>query len=210
MEDIFVTGIDTEVGKTVVSALLVELFHCGYWKPVQCGDLDTPDKARVLEIVSEHKPVIHPEAYAFKNPVSPHIAAKMENQEIQISRIKRPDTSERLIIEGAGGVLVPLNQHQFMVDLIAKFRCLTVVVSKNYLGCINHTLLTLEFLKKRKLPVLGIVFNGEENLDIQNLITRSFEIPRLLHLNHEKEFNARVVARYVDELKRNLENVGEI
>jgi dethiobiotin synthetase len=161
MKKIFVTGIGTDVGKTVVSAVLVEALKADYWKPVQTGSFFSRDTTEVRRIVSNTKSKFHPETYSLKQPMSPHAAAELEGVEIQMDQLTLPATNNHLIIEGAGGLMVPLNRKFFMIDLIQKFNAEVILVVKNYLGSINHTLLSIELLKQRGIKVLGIIINEE-------------------------------------------------
>lgn len=188
---IFVTGIDTGIGKTVVSAVLVEKLQADYWKPVQSGDLDQSDSMKVQSLVSNPGSQFHPETYRLTQPFSPHKSARLDGIKISLERFSMPQTTRPLIIEGAGGLMVPLNEKDLMTDLIRRFDAGVIVVSKNYLGSINHTLLTLEMLKARALPVRGLIFNGAEDPDSENAIVRHSgiaclgRIPALPVLNKE-------------------------
>jgi len=162
MEGYFITGIDTEIGKTLVSAMLTQLFQADYWKPLQSRDLHYTDTDKVKEWVDFPNPVFHPEGYRLNQPMSPHASAAADGVYIKLADFKIPETSNTLIIEGAGGLLVPLNDEETMIDLIAKIGLPVVLVSKHRLGNINHTLLSIEALKNRNIPICGILFNGEE------------------------------------------------
>ncbi|TDS17214.1 dethiobiotin synthase [Sphingobacterium paludis] len=158
----FVTGIGTGIGKTVVSAVLTEYLKADYWKPVQSGDLKQSDSMTVKNLVSF--PVhIHPERYGLHTAVSPHQSAEMDNISMRVRDFELPDTENHLIVEGAGGLFVPLNTSEFMIDLMEKLDLALVVVVQDYLGCINHTMLTLQAVLQRKLHVALIVFNGDFN-----------------------------------------------
>ncbi|WP_069659746.1 dethiobiotin synthase [Arcticibacter eurypsychrophilus] len=160
MKPLFITGIDTGIGKTVVSAILTEKLQADYWKPIQSGDLESSDTLKVKSLVSNSKTVFHPEAYRLTQPFSPHKSADLDGIQISLDQINIPDTLNRLIIEGAGGLLVPLNQNQYMVDLIKKFDAEVILVVKHYLGSINHTLLSLSLLNSLNIPVTRIIVNG--------------------------------------------------
>ena len=161
MRKIFITGIGTDVGKTVVAAIVTEALKADYWKPVQAGDLEFSDTDRVRSWVSNDQSVFHPNSYALKTPMSPHAAADRDGVRIELSQIRSPQTTNDLVIEGAGGLLVPLNEKETILDLVENdYKIL--VVSRNYLGSINHTLLTIEALKARGKKVSGVIFNGEE------------------------------------------------
>lgn len=167
---IFVTGISTDVGKTVISAILVEALKADYWKPVQAGDLDIGgDTQRVKDLVSNKKSKFHQPAYELSSPMSPHAAAAIDGVNIDVDKIKVPETdNDFIVIEGAGGLLVPLNEKDTILDIIPK-DALVIVVSKNYLGSINHSLLTINLLTTNGFDV-SLIFNGEENKDSQNAI----------------------------------------
>jgi dethiobiotin synthetase/malonyl-CoA O-methyltransferase len=157
----FVTGTDTGVGKTVVSAILCSGMQADYWKPVQTGTNESRDS----EFLNDFSKTIFPEAYKLREPLSPHAAARLEGVNISLEKIvaARPSTTRPLIVEGAGGVLVPLNEHHLMIDLIQKMGLPAIIVSRSTLGTINHTLLTLEALRYRKIPIAGIVMVGPSN-----------------------------------------------
>jgi dethiobiotin synthetase len=157
---LFVTGIGTGIGKTIVSAVLVEKLKADYWKPIQSGDLDNSDTLKVKSLVTNTVSVFHPEAYRLSQPYSPHKSAAIDGITIDIEKITLPDTNNTLIIEGAGGLMVPLNDRFLMIDLIRQLNAEVVLVSQNYLGSINHTLLSVYALKQYQIPVKGIIFNG--------------------------------------------------
>ena len=156
---LFITGIGTDVGKTVVAAIVTEALEADYWKPVQAGDLDDSDTHKVRRRVSNSKTQFHPNAYALHTPASPHLAAALDHITIDIAQIQEPKTENHLVIEGAGGVFVPLNATDCVIDLIRP-DYKVIVVSRHYLGSINHTLLTIEALQARKLTIAGIIFRG--------------------------------------------------
>jgi dethiobiotin synthetase len=160
---LFVTGIGTEVGKTIVSAILVEKLKADYWKPIQSGDLDNSDTMKVQRLISNPITRFHPEAYRLTQPYSPHKSAALDGITIDLNQIKLPDTDNQLIIEGAGGLMVPLNDEHFVVDLIEKFNAEVILVVKHYLGSINHTLLSLELLKQKKIKAKALIFNGDRD-----------------------------------------------
>ncbi len=159
---IFITGIGTGVGKTLVSAIITEALQAHYWKPVQAG-LEEPDAQWIRDHLSNKTSVIHESEYALKLPASPHISARVENTTIELNRIINhiPSTSNHLIIEGAGGLLVPLNEKEFIADLAMQLDAKVILVSRNYLGSINHSLLTAEVCKLKGLDVLGWIFNDQ-------------------------------------------------
>jgi dethiobiotin synthetase len=161
---LFITGIGTGVGKTVIAAIITEALQADYWKPVQSGNEEGTDSEWVKSMISNKASVIHPECYSLKAPVSPHLAARKENIAITVQRIceQVPVYSRNLIVEGAGGLLVPLNEKEFIKDLIIAIKARVILVSRNYLGSINHSLLTAAQCKQHDIPVAGWVFNGYE------------------------------------------------
>lgn len=158
-KSIFITGTGTDVGKTFVSTWVCYHTHADYWKPIQTGEKDS-------ETVKTFSPrsVIHPECYHFQRSVSPHLAAHEEGIEIDFNKVNPPPVENPLVIEGAGGVFVPLNQSQFMLDLMKVFQVPVLIVARDILGTINHTCLTVEALRKRNIPILGIILNGTSDL----------------------------------------------
>jgi dethiobiotin synthetase len=185
----FVTGIGTGVGKTVVSAILTEALKADYWKPVQCGGLENTDSDIVRSLISNTQTKIHPEIYKFKTPASPHYAAEIDNIKIEIVNFKIPETKNHLIIEGAGGLMVPLNENFLVIDLIKQFNADVILVSQNYLGSINHTLLSLEILKSRNIKIKGIVFNGEPNAPSEKYILDHSKVKHLFSLLLQKKID---------------------
>jgi dethiobiotin synthetase len=156
----FITGIGTDVGKTIASAILTEAWQADYWKPIQAGNVESSDPMIITNLISNQVSEIHPSSYSFEMPASPHFAAEKEGREISIAQIKIPVTKNTLIIEGAGGVMVPLNQQELVIDLIAQLNVPVILIIKNYLGAINHSLLSIEALKNRKINIAGIIYNG--------------------------------------------------
>lgn len=175
----FITGISTGIGKTIVSAILTEKLKADYWKPIQSGDLDNSDSLLVQQLISNEKTYIHPEQFKLTQPLSPHLSARLDGIQIKASAIKVPVTENHLIIEGAGGLMVPINEQELLLDAIPLLNAKVIVVSQNYLGSINHTLLTLEVLKSRGIAVSGIIFNGDPNPETENYILNYTGIPLL-------------------------------
>ncbi|HSP41169.1 MAG TPA: dethiobiotin synthase [Gillisia sp.] len=193
----FVTGIGTNVGKTIVSAILTEALEADYWKPVQAGDLDNSDSLKVKDLISNKRSVFHQEEFLLSQPMSPHAAAVIDNKKISGKGIKRPKTSNALVIEGAGGLLVPLNQKETIADLISP-KDRIILVSRNYLGSINHTLLSLEVLKNRGLDCFGIIFNGQPNEASEEVILKMSGARVLGRIEEEPYFDRNVVKEYAD------------
>lgn len=157
----FITGTDTNVGKTVVSSILCVGAGAAYWKPIQTGSNDGCDSDFLRKWTSN----VFPEVYRFREPLSPHAAAKLEDSGISIDKIitSFPNTEDQIIAEGAGGIMVPLNEHHFMVDMIYAIKLPAIIVTSSSLGTINHTLLTLEALNLRNISIAGVVMVGERN-----------------------------------------------
>jgi dethiobiotin synthetase len=191
---LFVTGIGTGIGKTLIAAILVEKLKADYWKPVQAGDLDNSDTLKVKSLVFNTVSVFHPEAYRLTQPYSPHKAAALDGIAIDEQQITLPQTNNQLIIEGAGGLMVPLNDHFLMIDLVKQLNAEVVLVSQNYLGSINHTLLSIEALKQHNIPVKGIIFNGEANSSTEDYILSYTGIKLLGSLSVLADINKQTVA----------------
>ncbi|TAL58943.1 MAG: dethiobiotin synthase [Bacteroidetes bacterium] len=204
MRKIFVTGIGTDIGKTVVSAIIVEALKADYWKPVQSGTFYSTDSDTIKRLISNEVSVIHPEAYRLKEHKSPHEAAANENIKIDPEAIVLPDSSnETLVIEGAGGVMVPLNENYFIIDLIKKFDAEVIVVIQNYLGSINHSLLTIDALKHRGIKITGLVFNGSPHAPSKEIILRYSQLSFIAWITKENEIDKTVISKY----KNDFENI---
>ena len=202
----FITGIGTDVGKTVVSAIVTEALEADYFKPIQAGDLDYSDTHKVKAMVSNATSKFHDNVYALHTPMSPHAAAEIDNTHIQLEHIQRPKVQNNLVIEGAGGLLVPLNSKDCIIDLIAKSDKI-IVVSRHYLGSINHTLLSVEALKSRGFSNIGIIFSGDEHPTTESIILEKTQLPCIGRIDEEKEFTNTVVSNYAKALKHNLEKL---
>ncbi|MFY0602497.1 MAG: dethiobiotin synthase [Flavobacteriaceae bacterium] len=198
----FITGISTDVGKTVAAAILTEALEADYWKPVQAGDLQYSDTDKVKQLVSNSTSVFHSNAFALQTPMSPHAAAEIDGVEISLNEIKEPKTKNNLVIEGAGGLLVPLNNKDTILDLI-KPNYKVIVVSRHYLGSINHTLLTVSFLKEKGLDV-SIIFSGNEHKTTEDIIARMTEVPVIGRIDDEPYFDKNVIKEYAERFKKKL------
>lgn len=199
---VFVTGISTEVGKTVASAIVVEALEADYWKPVQAGDLHNSDSHKIERFISNPTTKIHPNAYALNTPMSPHAAAEIDGIRVDLEKITPPQTTNHLVIEGAGGLLVPLNETDTINDLIqSDYK--VVVVSRHYLGSINHTLLTIEKLQEKNLDI-GIIFSGDEHPTTESVILSKTKVTFLGRINEESHFDKEVVKKYAKEFRTAL------
>ena len=203
---LFITGIGTDVGKTIASAIVTEALEADYWKPIQAGDLEHSDTHKVKAYCANQKTKFHANAYALNTPASPHWSAALDRITIDINKISEPTTTNHLVIEGAGGVLVPLNETDCVIDLI-KSEYKVIVVSRHYLGSINHTLLTVEALKSRNLTVAGIIFSGTENKATEEIILHKTQVQCIGRIDDEPYFDTNVIADYADKFKENLLNL---
>jgi dethiobiotin synthetase len=197
----FVTAIGTDSGKTLLSAILCKALRADYWKPVQAGY--PTDSETVKSFLRGNDSKIYPETYVFKKPASPHAAAALENVIISLNDFVIPDNGRDLVIEGAGGCLVPLNDRDFVIDLAVKFKAEIVLVSNLYLGSINHTLLSWEAIKQRGLTIKGIVFNGNHNPESERIIIHHTKLRCLLHLEQESSLDGSIIEKYSEKLKSN-------
>ena len=203
---LFITGIGTDVGKTIASSIIVEALEADYWKPIQAGDLDNSDTNKVEKYVSNTTTKFHKNAYALQTPASPHLAAEIDGISIELKKIIEPTTSNHLVVEGAGGIYVPLNNSDCVIDLIQP-DYKVIVVSRHYLGSINHTLMTIEILKSRKVNVAGIVFSGDENKATETIILEKTNVPMIGRIDNEPYFDQNVIKYYADLFRENLLNL---
>ncbi|MDB2363512.1 dethiobiotin synthase [Flavobacteriales bacterium] len=198
MRKVFVTGVGTDVGKTVVSAILTESWQADYWKPIQSGELGKSDTERVRRLISNTKTVFHPEAYRLTEPKSPHTSAELDGVKIRTSKLlKLPETENTLLIEGAGGLMVPYNfRGDTIIDIAVKMEAEIVLVVKHYLGSINHTLLSIEYLKSIGANILGIIFNGEPDSASEKVIINQSKVNVIGRVGHEYEFTRELIKEY--------------
>ncbi|MBC7905909.1 MAG: dethiobiotin synthase [Rhodospirillaceae bacterium] len=192
MRGVFVTGTDTDIGKTLVSAWLAHFWQADYWKPVQTGASGSTDYDTVAKLAPSV--TIHPPAYVFQAPLSPHEAARRERARIDLSALVPPKTMRPLVVEGAGGVMVPLNETALTVDLMERLGLPALVVTRSGLGTINHTLMTLEVLRRRHVPILGVVMNGQKNPANRQAIEHFGGVPVLAEIQPLFAVTASVVA----------------
>lgn len=205
---LFITGIGTDVGKSIASAICVEALEADYWKPIQAGDLDFSDTHKIKSLTSKVTSTgvqreYFDNAYALKTPASPHLAAKIDTIVIDVTKIIEPVSKNHLVIEGAGGILVPLNDNDCIIDLI-KSDYKVIIVSRHYLGSINHTLLTFEALKSRNISVAGIIFSGDENPSTEGIILKKTKAKFIGRIDNEPYFDQRVIEYYSNLFRENL------
>jgi dethiobiotin synthetase len=207
MQPFFISGIGTGIGKTFISALLAEALRADYWKPVQAGYDEGTDRETVQSLISNSQTVVHPEVYRLKMPASPHIAAREENIRIdtgKICEVFRTLNPERpLIIEGAGGLLVPLNDREMVLDLVEKLNAKLILVSRNYLGSINHSLLTAQICSFRQIPVAGWIFN-DQFMDYEGEIVSWTAIPALCSVPFLKNRSGATVFQEAKRIRKQV------
>ncbi len=191
---IVICGTDTDIGKTVISSLLVQGLNAIYWKPIQSGFKNGGDTNTVCKLLNLPKERYLPELYKFKAAVSPHWAAELEKKVIEPKSIRLPMSNQPLIIEMAGGVMVPLTRDYLQIDLLKEWMLPVILVAKSGLGTLNHSLLTIEALNKRKIPILGIIFNGELHKDNPKTIEQFGEIPIIAQLPRLRNLSAKSLA----------------
>lgn len=194
-----ITGIGTDVGKTVVSSIIAEALKASYWKPIQAGDLDNSDSIKVDRFTDNV--TVLPEAFRLSEPMSPHAAAEIDGVEIAKDDLDLPEVGGNLIIEGAGGIMVPVNSNGLtFADIIERWNLPTIVVSRHYLGSINHTLLTLEVLQSRGVIIEGLVFVGAENKATEEIILKSTGVKFLARIPMAKELNKTFVLEQAESI----------
>jgi dethiobiotin synthetase len=204
MNKYFITGIGTNVGKTIVSAILTEALKADYWKPLQSGVADGTDKDLVSSLITNTTSVCHNESYSFQEPASPHLAASLENQKIKLEQMHLPETQNDLIIEGAGGILVPLNDSNYVIDLAQEFEADVILVCRNYLGCINHSLLSIDYLVKNNFPVKGLVLVGNFDKAVKLAITNYSELPVLAEIPEMSEISKETILNQAQKINLSL------
>lgn len=220
MNTIFITGTGTDVGKTIAAAVLTEALEADYWKPVQAGFDEGTDSTFIQNIISNKRTTIHRETYKLRLAASPHIAAREERIKIELDKIYNDYlrivnsewsivdettsfTTQTLIIEGAGGLMVPLNESKFVIDLIKKLNAKVILVSRNYLGSINHSLLTATVCKEHNIDVLGWIFN-DHYMHYEDEIVRWSGYQKIVSLPFTKNIDATFIKEQAGIAKNNL------
>ncbi len=198
----FVSGIGTDVGKTVASAILCKALRAAYWKPVQSGTILGSDKDTIRELCGAEQ-LIFEEAYALKEPLSPHTAARIENVSIDPKSLEIPKHEGNCIIEGAGGLLVPITRNVLYLDWIKEHELPVILISRHYLGSINHTLMSLDVLKNNGVSLTGILFIGKDNDHNEALICERYFARNLGNIPEVAVLNETFVTIYADELLNN-------
>ena len=216
MPTILITGIGTNVGKTVVSAIVTEALEADYWKPIQAGFETGTDALQVQSLISNTQTTIHPEVYKLQLSASPHIAARQEGVEINIHEIvsqkslivnqQLSNINYHLILEGAGGIMVPLNDTEFIIDLIEQLQAKIILVSRNYLGSINHSLLTANICKQRGIDVIGWIFN-DQYLDYENEIVKWSGYPKIASIPFVENVDKAFVLQQANAIRLSLQQL---
>lgn len=200
MKQFIITGIGTDVGKTVVSSIVSEALQATYWKPVQAGDLDNSDSIKVSRFTKNV--TVLPETFRLNEPMSPHAAAKLDGIEIEPENLKLPAVSGNFIVEGAGGIMVPINSTGFLyVDAFAQWNLPAIVVSRHYLGSINHTLMTIEILKNRGVEIEGIIFVGDEHPTTEEAIISNTGCRFIARIPMANEVNQAFILEQAEKIK---------
>lgn len=203
MKQFIITGIGTDVGKTVVSAIVSEALQATYWKPVQAGDLENSDSIKISNLTKNVR--VLPEAFRLSQPMSPHAAAEKDGVEILPEQLNLPSVSENLIVEGAGGLMVPINSKGFLyADAFAMWKLPVIVVSRHYLGSINHTLMTVEILKQRGIEIEGIIFVGDENSTTESVILKNTGLRLIARIPMAKELNQAFILNEAEKIKNQI------
>ncbi|MBK7958034.1 MAG: dethiobiotin synthase [Bacteroidetes bacterium] len=201
---VIIAGIHTGVGKTICSAVICQALGYDYFKPVQAGDLDNSDSIAIKKLVTNPRCVIHPESYRLQIPASPHYAAEQEGITIEKEKIVLPQTHNNLLVETAGGVMSPLAKNLLNLDLIEHLALPVILVSNNYLGSINHSLLSFLALQSRNIDIRGIVFSGEKNSASESFILEHTQLPLLFSIPQFEDLNSQAIARFAQNLSIDL------
>lgn len=176
-----VTGIGTDVGKTVVSAIIAQALEADYWKPIQSGELENSDSHKIDRLTNDNVHILS-ERYRLTEPLSPHASAAIDGVHLQLSELTLPDTNRNLLVEGAGGLMVPINDTDLLIDVFKQWNLPVIIVSRHYVGSINHTILTIEALQNRGITIKGLVFVGDENKATESFILNHTNVPFLMRI----------------------------
>lgn len=203
IKGIFITGIGTDVGKTVASAVITKALEADYWKPVQCGELDNSDSVKIGRLTGLKT---LPEAYKLQAPMSPHAAADLEGVKLSIAKVELPQSDNRIVVEGAGGVMVPLNSQETYVDLMVKLDLPVVLVTRHYLGSINHTMLSWKVLKEAGLNVVALVISGKAHESTESYFAKQMDVP-FIRINELEELSLEAIAVEAKRLQAEISSV---
>lgn len=210
-KQLFITGIGTDVGKTVVSAVLIKALNALYWKPVQSGSDGQTDRGWIQSITGNKDNQFIRETFSFRLPASPHFAASQENEEMDLQKIQLPDSgNSHLVVEGAGGLMVPLNRQTLVIDLISQLKLPVILVVRNYLGSINHTLLSIELLKSKGIDIAGIIVSGSNYNDNEEIIQHFSGVPVIARVEEAKEIDAVFISQQAEQVRAQLSLLFEL
>lgn len=203
MKQYVISGIGTGVGKTVASAIVSEALKATYWKPIQAGDLDNSDSLKIARLTKNVK--VLPEAFQLSEPMSPHAAAEIDGVAIQLENLKLPKVTSNLVVEGAGGILVPINKSGLTyTDVFEAWKIPVILVSRHYLGSINHSLLTAEVLLKRGVEIVGWIFIGEENKATEEIIIQNSGVEMIARIPEVDEVTPEFIAEQAEKIAQLL------
>ncbi|MCB9192380.1 MAG: dethiobiotin synthase [Flavobacteriales bacterium] len=197
---LFITGIGTDVGKTVAAAVITKALEADYWKPVQCGDLDNSDSIKITQLTGLNT---LPETFRLEAPMSPHAAAYLQGIELKINEIELPKSDKPIVVEGAGGVMVPFNSKETYLDLMVKLNLPVVLVTRHYLGSINHTMLSWKVLKEAGLNVVALVISGKAHESTESYFAKQMEMP-FIRISELKDVSSETVAAELERLKTSI------
>ena len=208
VQTVFVTGIGTGVGKTVISTIIAEALQADYWKPIQAGYDEGTDSDWVRSMLSNSRSKVYPEVYRFQLAASPHISAREESRVISLEKIfaafsQHIAPGRRLVMEGAGGLMVPLNEHELVMDLVKKLNAKIILVSRHYLGSINHSLLTAQVCRQKNLRVAGWIFN-DSFMDYETDIVQWSGYPKLATIGSLPVIDKQMIKEKAAEVKEKL------
>lgn len=195
-----ITGIGTDVGKTIVSAIVAQALEADYWKPIQSGELENSDSHKIDRLTNDDVHIL-PERYRLTEPMSPHASADIDGIELKLSELSLPNTNRNLLVEGAGGLMVPINEKDLLIDAFKIWNLPVIIVSRHYVGSINHTLLTIEALQNRGIAIKGLMFVGDENKATESFILNHTKVPFLMRVPIAAEVTADFVQQQASILK---------
>lgn len=200
---LFITGIGTDVGKTVAAAVITKALEADYWKPAQCGDLNNSDSIKISKLTGLKT---LPEAYRLQAPMSPHAAAELEEIELSIEEIELPVSENTIVVEGAGGVMVPFNSKETYLDLMVKLNMPVVLVTRHYLGSINHTVLSWKVLKEAGLNIAAVVISGTPHESTESHFEAVMDVP-FIRINELEEVNSETITAEAERLKSEIHSL---
>jgi len=204
---IAIAGIHTDIGKTVVAAIVTEALRADYWKPVQSGSLDNSDSMTIKNLLSNTQSVVHPEAVQLQLAASPHKAARHENRIVDFREFELPQSNQTLIVETAGGLFSPIDENGTMADFLQRQQLPALLVTRHYLGSINHTLLCIEAMKQRGIPLLGLIVSGEPDEHSERFIRNYTGTSSVFHTGELKVINKTTIHEVAARMRPWLQNL---